>query len=886
MKRLFSTERSKALRAAVFATFRHRLVREVLILLVFFAITAVMTWPWITRVRDAVADEGDPYMIAWTLWWDYHQTFTDPLNLFHANVFYPYKYTLAFSEHDYGIAIIFFPLFALGLRPLAVQSFATFCGFAFSGYGQFRLTRTLTRSSGAAWIAGIIFAFVPYRFHLLSHLHYLFAGWLPLLLEALVLFARQRLWRRAAWLGIAFVMNALTCTSYFILALVPLGLSLAFLVLNYRIERDRDFWLRGAAALGFASVALLPFMLPYYFVMKLYGFMRSADEVAVNSPTPMNWLVAEGRNKLWRGFGNAIPNSRHKLFPGLLPMLLALFTFLPLGNKADHNEPQTADRSQKKLLRVVDGTALLGLIVAVLAAGYQGTGHRVFGVRIYEVVTSARALFVCLLALILRLALAYPRILSSVRQKNLIESIRSASRGDAFALGLIWMICGFLGSLGMNFFLNRALYDFVPLFRAIRIPSHWAMIAYVGLALLAGLGTQRLAERLKNCRPRAHPAFLFAVIAIALSFELHAFPLAFVRGKADPDQITLRLKQITMRGGIVELPHDLGMALPHRYMLRAADHEKPLINATSSFVSPLTWQIQSATQSGPIPENFIDLLEGIPASYLVIHTADIPPERRADYGALLARAVATGRLRFINRFDGRDDLYAVVKTEPETKSEAPLPFAFEAKQWSEMIKEDPGNLLGQFRPWSEAVYRLYLASFGEIPRYTEFLRDLESVGQNVMIGFGDEQSKLAVNLRQFANDWVERARFQAVYKTLSNAEYVDALITNAGITRDPAARAGFVDQLDRGELSRAEVLLDIVNSQPFIEKQKVRSLVLFHYFGYLHRNPADPPDKNLEGFNFWIRQMETSGNNAGLTNAFMTSFEYEGLQKKATSEKK
>ncbi|HYO64129.1 MAG TPA: hypothetical protein VER08_10905, partial [Pyrinomonadaceae bacterium] len=204
--------------------------REFLILLAFLCVTALMTWPWAANLRDAAADPGDPYMIAWTLWWDYHQTFSNPLNLFHANIFYPHRYTLAFSEHDYGIALLFFPLFALGLRPLTVHSFATFCGFAFCGYAAFRLTRTLTNSSGAGLVAGLFFAFVPYRFSLLAHLHYLFAGWIPLLLEAVVLFARARTWRRAAWLGAAFVMNALTCVTWMVLSLAPLALSAAYLV--------------------------------------------------------------------------------------------------------------------------------------------------------------------------------------------------------------------------------------------------------------------------------------------------------------------------------------------------------------------------------------------------------------------------------------------------------------------------------------------------------------------------------------------------------------------------------------------------------------------------------------------------------------------------------
>src|SRR4030095_14947779 len=104
-------------------------VREFLVVLVFCLFTSLVTWPYVTRLRDVVVDPGDPYLVAWILWWDYHQTFTDPLNLFQANIFYPLKYTLAFSEHSYGIAMLFFPMFALGFRPLTVHAVALFLGF-------------------------------------------------------------------------------------------------------------------------------------------------------------------------------------------------------------------------------------------------------------------------------------------------------------------------------------------------------------------------------------------------------------------------------------------------------------------------------------------------------------------------------------------------------------------------------------------------------------------------------------------------------------------------------------------------------------------------------------------------------------------------------------
>lgn len=876
--KFLSRKKTRERPADAIVTISRRMFRDVLILLGFFALTAVMTWPWVTRMRDAVSDEGDPYMIAWTLWWDYHQTFNDPLHLFHANVFYPYKYTLAFSEHEYGIALLFFPLFAAGLRALTVQSVATFCGFAFSGYGEFRLARTLTRSNGAAWIAGIIFAFVPYRFHVLSHLHYLFAGWIPLLLEALVLFARARTWRRASWLGIAFAMNALTCATYFILTLVPLALSAAFLVLHYRIERDRAFWLRGAAALGGASLILLPFMLPYYFVMKLYGFVRSADDVAANSPTPLHWLVAEERNKWWNGFGRGITDSgKHKLFPGLLPVVLSLLPAFLSPASEMRGTLRSANASRKRLLTTLDVAAVVAMVATLLAAGYQVSAARLFGVEIFHVLTTSRALFILMAVLLVRMFLAYPNSLHWTREKNLMESLRAARRGDTFTLAVIWIVCGFLGSLGMNFFVNRVLFDFVPLFRAIRIPTHWAMISYVGLALLAGLGAQCLVERIKTRRPRARPLVvngIFVVIASALLFELHAAPLRFVRGKVYPDEITLRLKETPMRGGLVELPHDLGMALPHRYMLRAADHEKPLVNATSSFISPLTWEIQLETEARPIPVKFLELLENIPASYLVIHNSAIPPERRVDYESFLARAVASGRLRFIRSFGDRDDLYAVVKTEPQAQTEAAMPFVVEVKDWGELIEKDPVNLLGQYRSWSQAVYRFYVASFGRMPRYSEFLPVAQEISHGITVDAPEAPEQLNNRMRQFAASWVELTKFKALYKDVGNKAYIDALTRNAGITIDAAEREAMIDKLNRGTMTRGEVILSIVNSKAFVEKENARSLVLLHYFGYFHRNPDDPPDNNLNGFNFWIKEVQKSGGSSILAGAFLESIEY------------
>src|SRR2546430_14798389 len=111
---------------------RRLLTREVLIFLGFVVLTAIMTWPWVLHLRTAVPDNGVPYAISYFLWWDFHQTFHDPLHLFQATIFYPYHYSLAFGEYDYGVSLIFFPLFALGFRPLTVFSVAAFLSFPFT----------------------------------------------------------------------------------------------------------------------------------------------------------------------------------------------------------------------------------------------------------------------------------------------------------------------------------------------------------------------------------------------------------------------------------------------------------------------------------------------------------------------------------------------------------------------------------------------------------------------------------------------------------------------------------------------------------------------------------------------------------------------------------
>jgi hypothetical protein len=55
------------------------------------------------------------------------------------------------------------------------------------------------------------------------------------------------------------------------------------------------------------------------------------------------------------------------------------------------------------------------------------------------------------------------------------------------------------------------------------------------------------------------------------------------------------------------------------------------------------------------------------------------------------------------------------------------------------------------------------------------------------------------------------------------------------------------------------------------------SFVLMEYFGYLRRNPTDPPDTNDDGYQFWLAKLNSFNGDfiqAEMVKAFILSSEY------------
>jgi hypothetical protein len=177
----------------------------------------------------------------------------------------------------------------------------------------------------------------------------------------------------------------------------------------------------------------------------------------------------------------------------------------------------------------------------------------------------------------------------------------------------------------------------------------------------------------------------------------------------------------------------------------------------------------------------------------------------------------------------------------------------------------------EFQDTGGLVDGLNRVSYGRQPFYTEFMPDAATLAREVIVGRDGWEQQLATNKQQFINDWMQRAEFRTVYDGLSNERYVQELTTHTGVTFTQNERDALVSGLSSGTLSRADVLLRIVEDARFVSAKRNQAFVMMEYFGYLRRDP------DADGYRFWLNKLnEFDGNfeQAEMVKAFLVSGEY------------
>jgi len=360
-------------------------------LLLYTALAAVLTYPQFLHLSDTVHDDGDPLLNTWALAWVAHQLPFAPGHLFDGNIFYPERYTLAFSETLIVPAVIVAPLHWLGVGPLLVHNIVFLSGFIVSGAGVAVLVRSLLRerlesntaasmdseaSRSADWagaIAGIVFAFLPYRIDHYPHLQLQQTQFLPFAFWAFHRLLRTGRLRDGVLFGLFTAGQVLSCM-YYGLFLVPYMAAVCgtMVLIGRWWSRDRLIGLAVAAAI--AIVLAIPVGRAHAEARKIVG-ERSTEEVARGSARIVNYLGPPRENLLYGTALKPFADGERRLFPGFLAIALAAVALWPRRRSRRWSIPVLA--------------YAIGLLLAFdLSLGFNGISYRV----LYDYVLPFRGL--------------------------------------------------------------------------------------------------------------------------------------------------------------------------------------------------------------------------------------------------------------------------------------------------------------------------------------------------------------------------------------------------------------------------------------------------------------------------------------------------------------
>lgn len=162
--------------------------------------------------------------------------------------------------------------------------------------------------------------------------------------------------------------------------------------------------------------------------------------------------------------------------------------------------------------------------------------------------------------------------------------------------------------------------------------------------------------------------------------------------------------------------------------------------------------------------------------------------------------------------------------------------------------------------------------------YLQFIRDTGQIGAGVVVGQGQWQQQLEANKQAYAQQIVNDPAFLARFPITPGAQYVDSLFASAGVTPTAGERTAAINAFGAGGTpGRIAALRSVSDSNSVRQAEFAPSFVLAEYFGYLRRNPTDPPDNNDAGYQFWLAKLNSFNgdfNKADMVKAFITSSEY------------
>jgi hypothetical protein len=302
----------------------------------------VHTWPLAaapaTWCRN---DSGDAQLNEWILAWIAHQLPRAPGHLFDANIFYPSRNTLAFSEPLIIPGIMGAPLRWAGASPVLAYNAVLLLGFALTAFATFALLYDWTRDASASLLAASVFAFNTHTLTRLTHVQGIHGWGLPLALlstDRLIVSARTR---DAVWLSVW--MTGLAYTSGYLAVFGAIMVAVALIArASSWLPRARIVCTQFAVAAVITGVATLPLFIQYRRAAIDEGMVRSLGDVSNYSLGPQAYLASAGHLHFHSWSGDFFRASIDYFFPGFIALSLAALALANATRRTAAADPALA----------------------------------------------------------------------------------------------------------------------------------------------------------------------------------------------------------------------------------------------------------------------------------------------------------------------------------------------------------------------------------------------------------------------------------------------------------------------------------------------------------------------------------------------------------------
>jgi len=446
-------------------------------LLAYTIITMVIGRDVLTHLGSAIAnDPGDPLLTAAILKWNAtHVPLTDAWYQF--PIFYPTRDTLTFSEHLLGLSVIASPIYWLTGNLVITYNLVLLLTFPLCAMAMYALVYRLTGSAAGAFVAGLAFAFAPYRISQLPHIQMLATFWAPLALLGLHAYVETG---RPRWLVLyaaSWVLQGASNGYALVMFSFLVGLwTLWFVILSRK-------W-HALAMIGLATVVavlpLAPVLYRYTSVHSHFGFVRGYWEIRGFSADIAGLLCAPELLTFW-GWVRVKCGPEGELFPGVALMVLSALGLVGMvvrSWRSESVESGTVVTWFRRVLLFVASVYTIVILVLLLLGPFMFD----LGPLRIQASTYRKPVQVVTLTVLLALVLS-PGVRAMVRQsRTMWFYLLAAVMTWALALGPMTTFMGDPGIPGPYHLLMS-----LPGVDALRVPARFWLMTTICLSVLAGL---------------------------------------------------------------------------------------------------------------------------------------------------------------------------------------------------------------------------------------------------------------------------------------------------------------------------------------------------------------------------------------------------------------